>query len=65
MTHVEDVGSDEGFSDVIVRKGRAHPELIVVADGLIPFDRLVEPGRLVWFLIINVCRLPCERRNWG
>ena len=25
----------------------------MVADGLIPGDRLVEPGCLVWFLIIN------------
>ena len=48
------MGSDEGLSDVIVHEGAAHPELIVIADGLIPRDRLVEPGRLEWFLIINI-----------
>ena len=51
---IEDVGSDEDLSDVIVHEGAAHPELIVVADGLIPRDRLVEPGGLEWFLVINV-----------
>ena len=53
-TDIEDVGPDEGLSDVIVHEGAAIPELIVVADGLIPRDRLVEPGRLEWFLVIDV-----------
>lgn len=33
--------------------GRTHPKLIMVAKHLIPGDRLVEPGGLEWFLIID------------
>ena len=33
--------------------GGALPELVVVADGLVPGDRLVEPGRLEGFLVAD------------
>ena len=47
------VGPDMGRQGLVVFIGRAHPELIVVADDLIPGDRLVEPGGLERFLIID------------
>ena len=45
--------ADMGLPEFRVLVANARPELVVVADDLIPGDRLVEPGGLVRFLIID------------
>jgi hypothetical protein len=45
--------STMGLPGFRILKGGPFPELIVVTDDLIPRDRLVEPGCMVRFLIID------------
>ena len=47
------VAADQGLPHFVGRVADAHPELIVVADDLIPRDGAVKPGGLIGFLIIN------------
>jgi hypothetical protein len=51
--YVDDGIPDMGLPGFCVLVGNARPVLIVVADDLIPGDRLVEPGGLIRFLIID------------
>ena len=64
----EDRVADVGLSKVlrsIVHRDRTDPEMIVVAEGLIPGDRLIKPCRLVRFLIIDGVGSEMSTGTWG
>ena len=63
--HVDDRVAHDDASGIIVKEEGAAPELVMVADDLVPGDRLVEPGRLVGHLVIDGVRPPVRSRAWS
>ena len=55
----------EVFPKAMVHGDRTDPEMIVVAESLIPRDRLIKPCRLVRFLIIDGVGSYMSTRTWG
>ena len=65
VAHVHDLVAHDHASGIIVIEEGAAPELVMVADDLVPGNRLVEPGRLVGPLVIDGFRPPVRARARG
>ena len=53
VSHLKNIQADVRLANALNVGSSAHEEMVMIADGLIPGNRLVKSGRLVRLLVIN------------